>query len=254
MPSSKSSPTIPKKKLPAKKQWTAARSKPSATSATKPKLARPRGRAPVADVLRLLEKHYPDAHCELNHRNPFELLVATVLSAQCTDVLVNRVTPALFEAFPTPAQLAAADSTTVEVLLGSLNLYRTKAKNIRSLARALTDRYGGEVPRTVEALTELAGVGRKTANVVLGNAFNIPSGVVVDTHVGRLSRRFGWTAEEDPVKVEKTLQKIIPKDRWVRVSHELIFHGRRHCKARSPGCTTCFLKGLCPRRGVDDFV
>lgn len=210
---------------------------------------------PKADVplmLDLLERLYPDAHCELFHRNPFELLVATVLSAQCTDAMVNRATPALFEAYPDPASLAAADPADVESKLRSLNLFRTKAKNIRLLAAALVEKHGGRVPRTMEELVELAGVGRKTANVVLGNAFNIAAGIVVDTHVGRLSRRFGWTREEDAVRIEKDLVKIIPKDRWVRFSHELIFHGRRHCKALRPDCATCGTRDACPRIGVSD--
>lgn len=176
--------------------------------------------------------------------------MATVLSAQCTDVMVNRVTPALFEHFPSAQDLAIGDPKDIEILLGSLNLFRTKAKNIRSLANTLVEKYDGEVPRTLDELIELAGVGRKTANVVLGNAFNITSGIVVDTHVGRLARRFRWTRQEDAVKVENDLKKIIPEQRWIQISHELIFHGRRQCGARQPDCATCPLLDLCPRFGL----
>lgn len=211
---------------------------------------RPRS-APVELTLALLEEYYPNAHCELHHRNPFELLVATALSAQCTDEMVNRATPGLFDAFPGPAALAAAPLEEVELRIRSIGLYRNKAKNIRELSRVLVEKHRGEVPRTLEELVELAGVGRKTANVVLGNAFGIASGVVVDTHVARLSRRFGWTEDEDPVRIERTLCQLIPKDRWVRISHELIFHGRRVCKARNPACSECFLNEICPKREVE---
>lgn len=245
MPTSKLSRTRPKKKPLAKKQWKAVPSKRSATSAT-------RNKAPVSQVLELLEEYYPGAHCELHHETPFQLLIATVLSAQCTDVLVNKVTPALFKRFPTAKSLAKGDPAEIENLVKSVNLFRTKAKNLRSLAQTLVEKHKGEVPRTVEELVELAGVGRKTANVVLGNAFNIASGIVVDTHVARLSGRFGWTVATNPVQIEKDLQKLIPEDRWVRFSHELIFHGRRVCKARNPGCESCFLLSICPRLGVDD--
>ena len=199
-----------------------------------------------------MELHYPGAHCELHHETPFQLLVATVLSAQCTDVLVNKVTPALFRRFPDAESLAAGDPLEIEKLVSSVNLFRTKARNLKKLAEALVSQHGGEVPQNLDELVELAGVGRKTANVVLGNAFNIASGIVVDTHVGRLSARFGWTQATNAVEIEKDLQKLIPQDRWVRFSHELIFHGRRVCKARNPACETCFLEKLCPRLGVED--
>lgn len=179
-------------------------------------------------------------------------MIATVLSAQCTDVLVNKVTPALFKRFATAKSLAKGEPDEIENLVKSVNLFRTKAKNIRSLAQVLVAKHKGEVPRTVDELVELAGVGRKTANVVLGNAFNIASGIVVDTHVARLSARFGWTESTNPVQIEKDLQALISQDRWVRFSHELIFHGRRVCKARNPGCESCFLLEICPRLGVDD--
>lgn len=252
MPSSKSNLRILKKKPPAKKRWTAARSKPSATSGAKPKLPpAPKAAAERGEVLKRLRRHYPDAHCELVHENPFQLLVATVLSAQCTDVLVNKVTPGLFAELPTPAKMAAAPLEKINELVRAVNFNTTKAKNLKSLAADLVAEHGGEVPRTVDELTELAGVGRKTANVVLGNAFNIASGIVVDTHVGRLSRRFGWTKSEDALKIEEDLRAFVPQDRWVLISHELIFHGRRVCKARAPLCGSCFLLDLCPRKGVE---
>lgn len=250
MPSSKNSLRTPKKKLPAKKRWKAAPSKRSAISATKSR----RAKAPVPQVLDLLEQHYPDAHCELHHETPFQLLIATVLSAQCTDALVNKVTPALFRRFPDAKRLAKGAPEEIEKLVSSVNLFRTKAKNIKKLAEVLMEKHGGEVPPRLEDLVELAGVGRKTANVVLGNAFQIPSGIVVDTHVGRLSARFGWTQSANAVQIEKDLQVFVPKDRWVRFSHELIFHGRRVCKARNPACSDCFLEDICPRLGVEDTV
>lgn len=250
MPSSKNSLQILRKKPPAKKRWTAVPSKPSATSRTKAP-TKANKKAPVEKTLELLRQHYPDAHCELDHENPFQLLVATVLSAQCTDVMVNRVTPALFKQCPTPEKLAATPLPEVEELIRSIGLYKNKAKNIRSLAQSLVEKHGGKVPANLPDLVDLAGVGRKTANVVLGNAFNIASGIVVDTHVGRLSRRFGWTRSEDAVQIEKELQKLVPEDRWIQLSHELIFHGRRVCKARNPDCENCFLKKICPRIGVE---
>lgn len=207
-------------------------------------------RADLTTVLNRLEEHYPDAHCELLHRNPFELVIATVLSAQCTDVLVNRVTPGLFARFPDAFSLAKGDPSEIAELVRSVNFAPTKARNIRRLAEVLVEKHGGQVPRTVPELVELAGVGRKTANVVLGNAFEIPSGIVVDTHVARLSRRFGWTKSLDPVEIENDLCKVVPENRWIRFSHELIFHGRRLCKARAPECASCFLLDVCPRRGV----
>lgn len=165
--------------------------------------------------------------------------------------MVNRATPGLFAAYPGPAALAAAPLEDVESCIRSIGLYRNKAKNIRELSRVLVEKHRGEVPQTLEELVELAGVGRKTANVVLGNAFGIASGIVVDTHVARLSQRFGWTEDEDPVRIEKTLCALIPQDRWVRFSHELIFHGRRVCKARAPACSSCFMAEICPKRGVE---
>ncbi len=201
-------------------------------------------------VLKLLKKYYPDAHCALVHQNSFELLVATILSAQCTDERVNQVTPHLFEAYPNAKKMAKASIDDLELILRSVNFYRNKAKNIKACALSLVEKYEGNVPDTVERLIELSGVGRKTANVVLGNAFGIPSGVVVDTHVARLSNRLGWVRSKDPAFIEKKLCAIVPKKEWIQLSHELIFHGRQICKARSPQCQRCFLFEHCPKKGV----
>jgi endonuclease-3 len=201
-------------------------------------------------TLKLLKKYYPGAHCALNHRNAFELLVATILSAQCTDERVNQVTPYLFEQYPTAEKMAKAPVENLELLLRSVNFYKNKAKNLKSCAQSLVDRHQGQVPETLEELIELAGVGRKTANVVLGNAFNIPSGVVVDTHVARLSFRLGWVKIQDPVLIEKQLGAFVPKKNWIQLPHELIFHGRQICKARTPLCERCFLFEHCPKKGV----
>ena len=206
--------------------------------------------APRDPTIENLKRYYPDAHCALDHSNAFELLVATILSAQTTDERVNKVTPALFSAYPTPKALSEADLHDVERFIMSTNFYKNKSKNIIGMAQILVDKYGGEVPQKMEQLVELPGVGRKTANVVLGNAFNIASGVVVDTHVGRLALRLGWTQNEDPVKVEQDLIKLIPKEDWVLIAHLLISHGRKVCKARNPDCSNCFLFDLCPKRYV----
>ena len=220
-------------------------------SATKKnKTASQKSPAPVKETLENLKRFYPDAHCALDHQNAFELLVATILSAQCTDEKVNKVTPALFSAYPTAFDLAKAQLIDVERLIMSTNFYKNKSKNIIGMAQLLVDRYQGEVPQIMEQLIELPGVGRKTANVVLGNAFNITSGVVVDTHVGRLSQRLGWTEFEEPVKIEQDLMTLIPKKDWVLIAHLLISHGRKTCKARNPDCPNCFLFDLCPKRYV----
>jgi len=203
----------------------------------------------AADLQRLLRRTYPDAHCELVHRNPFELLVATILSAQCTDVRVNMVTPALFAKYPDAFRMAEAAPDDLEDLIRSTGFYRNKAKNIRAASAALVENYQGKVPRELDALTVLPGVGRKTANVVLGNAYGIDSGVVVDTHVGRLSQRLGLTKHRDPVKIEKDLMRVVPRDSWTLWSHLLIWHGRRRCFARNPDCARCELSGLCPTAG-----
>ncbi|MCC6580911.1 MAG: endonuclease III [Phycisphaeraceae bacterium] len=199
----------------------------------------------------LLEKLYPDAHCALSHRNPFELLVATILSAQCTDVRVNMVTPNLFARFPTPSAMAHATTEELEAIIKSTGFYRNKAKSILGASRLIVEKHGGNVPSTMDELLELPGVARKTANVVLGNAFGQSVGVVVDTHVGRLSRRMGLTAEEDPVKVEQELMKLFPRDRWTMLSHLLISHGRQVCDARKPKCDVCTIRPDCPHIGVD---
>jgi len=198
-------------------------------------------------MLARLAKLHPDAHCELDHRGPFELLVATVLSAQTTDVAVNKVTPALFAKYPDARALAKADAARdVEPLLSTLGMFRQKSKNVVALARKLVEDHGGEVPRTLAELVELAGVGRKTANVVLGVAFNAPEGVVVDTHVQRIAQRLGWTKNTEPEKIEKDLCALIPRAKWDLTSHVLIFHGRRICFARKPNCEGCGVNDVCP--------
>jgi endonuclease III len=201
-------------------------------------------------ALKSLKKNYPDAHCALLFKNPFELLVATILSAQCTDERVNQVTPVLFLAFPDAHKLAKADVLEIENIIRSTGFYKNKAKNLKNCAIELVEKHHGQVPRTMEELYALPGVGRKTANVVLGNAFNIASGVVVDTHVTRLANRFGWVKETDAVKIESILNELCPKSDWVMLSHYLISHGRAICSARSPKCSICFLYDACPKRGV----
>ena len=198
------------------------------------------------ELLSRLAAAYPGARCALDHRNAYELLAATILSAQCTDKRVNMVTPALFAAYPTPVALAEADQADVERIIQSTGFFRSKAKSLIGMARALVERHGGEVPCDMEALTRLPGVGRKTANVVLGNAFDANEGIVVDTHVGRLSRRLGLTRNEDPVKVEQDLIPQFPRERWTMLAHYLIEHGRAVCDARKPRCGECPLRDLCP--------
>lgn len=200
-------------------------------------------------VVDRLRKVHPDAHCELNHSNAYELLLATILSAQCTDVRVNMVTPALFKKYPVPQKLAKAPLAEVQELIKSINFFNNKAKSLIGCAQMLVEKYKGEVPRTVEELEELPGVGRKTANVVLGNAFNINTGIVVDTHVKRTAHLLGLTKQTDPAKVELDLMKIFPNDTWCEISHLLIFLGRRTCVARRPQCDLCSLKDVCPASG-----
>jgi len=206
----------------------------------------------AAVVLGRLKVEYPDAHCELDHRNAFELLCATILSAQCTDVRVNMVTPALFARYPDAASLAEASLEDVESIVRSTGFFRAKAKNLVSMATSLTRSHGGEVPRTISELTALAGVGRKTANVILGNAFDINDGIVVDTHVQRLSRRFGLTREPDPIGIERALMSLVPREDWALLSHLLIWHGRRVCDARKPRCQGCLLADVCPSVALAD--
>jgi endonuclease-3 len=198
------------------------------------------------ELLDRLPKIYPDAHCELDHTNPLELLVATMLSAQCTDKRVNLVTAQLFQCCRTAADYAAISQEELESIVRSTGFFRNKAKNIRAMAAELLAKHKGQVPDTLEALAVLPGVGRKTANVVLGNAFSKNEGVVVDTHVGRLSRRLGLTKFPDPVRIEKDLMKLFPRDSWTDFSHWLIFHGRRRCAARKPDCPNCELRDICP--------
>jgi endonuclease-3 len=199
-------------------------------------------------INRELTALYPDAHCELDFSTPLELLVATILSAQCTDKRVNMVTPVLFSRYRTAADYAAADRAEVEKIIQSTGFFRAKTNSILGLGQALCDRFGGEVPGRLADLVTLPGVGRKTANVVLGNAFGVP-GITVDTHFLRLSRRFGWTTQADPVKVELEVGSLFPRSEWTMLSHRLIWHGRRVCHARKPACGACGLAALCPSFG-----
>jgi endonuclease-3 len=206
--------------------------------------------AQVLRALAVLKRLYPEPACALVHRNAFELIVATILSAQCTDARVNLVTPALFARFPDAASLAAAEPVEVEALIRSTGFFRAKAANLIAMARQLVEVHGGEVPANLEALTALPGVGRKTAHVVLGNAFGIASGIVVDTHVKRLAFRLGLTRQTDPVKIEHDLAPIVPREEWIDFSHRLIFLGRETCLALRPRCDRCELAEFCPRLGV----
>ncbi len=204
----------------------------------------------AAFVYDLLAEEYPDAHCELDYANAYQLAVATILSAQTTDVRVNMVTPILFERYPGASDLAAARQEDVEEIIRSTGFFRNKAKNIIGFARAVMEMHEGEVPRPLDQLVALPGVGRKTANVILGNAFGVDEGVVVDTHVKRLSARLGFTRQEDPVKVERDLMELFPRERWTMLSHLLIWHGRRVCEARKPRCEECTVSRLCPSSRV----
>ncbi len=201
-------------------------------------------------ILKKLSVVYKDAKCALDHETPFQLLAATILSAQCTDERVNKVTPLLFKEFPNPQKLALADVKRIEELIFSTGFYRNKAKNLIECSKDIVKKHHKEVPQDLEALTLLPGVGRKTANVVLGNAFNIPSGVVVDTHVLRLSRRFGWIQTQNAEIAERKLQDIVPKKDWIAFPHWMIFHGRKICSARSPQCHQCFLEDLCLKKDL----
>jgi endonuclease III len=201
-------------------------------------------------ILSRLAATYPDAHCELNFSSPLQLLIATILSAQCTDKRVNLVTAELFQKYRSAADFANADLAALEQDIKSTGFYRNKAKNIKACCTALVEKHGGEVPPTMEELFQLGGVGRKTANVVLGNAFNINVGVVVDTHVTRLSNRLGLTSQTDPVKIEQELIRLVPQPQWTQFSHWLIWHGRRRCDARKPDCANCEILKLCPRIGL----
>ena len=206
--------------------------------------------APISEVITRLKKEYPDAKTELNWENPLELLVATMLSAQTTDVRVNMVTERLFEKYRTAADYAGADPAQLEEDIRPTGFYRNKARSLQGMARALLERHGGEVPRTMAGLVALPGVGRKTANVVLGNAFGVDEGVVVDTHVRRVSGRLGLTEERDPEKIERDLIRVVPEGERTLFSHLLIFHGRRVCKALKPDCPGCVLSDVCPKVGL----
>jgi len=202
----------------------------------------------AAIIFDRLLAEYPDAHCELDHRDAFELLCATILSAQCTDARVNMVTPVLFAKYPDARALAAAKSEDVEEIIRSTGFFRAKTKSLLGMSVALVERYGGEVPRSIAELVPLPGVGRKTANVILGNAFGVNEGIVVDTHVQRLSRRLGLTREPDPIGIEKELMPLFPREQWAMLSHLFIWHGRRVCFARKPNCAHCVVNEVCPSR------
>lgn len=227
---------------------------PSSVSPAAPRLTPGRARresrkarlARTAEILARLEEEYPDATCALDHRSPLELTVATILSAQCTDKRVNEVTPALFERYTDATAYARAPLPEIEEIIRSTGFFRNKAKSLKGLGQALVEDHDGAVPESMKELVELPGVGRKTANVVLGNAFGIDEGVVVDTHVGRISRHLLLTEEKDPVKVEKDLMALVPRSAWTLWSHLLIHHGRAVCKARRPACSECVLADRCP--------
>jgi endonuclease-3 len=201
-------------------------------------------------VVETLRRLYPDARCSLDYRTPLQLLIATILSAQCTDERVNKVTPALFARYRSAADFASADPRELENYIRSTGFYRAKAKNIIACCRALVERHGGELPRSLEELTKLPGVGRKTANVLLGTAWGIPAGIVVDTHVRRLARRMGLTQHTDPDKIERDLMELIPQEEWIAFGHRMIYHGRQVCLARNPRCDQCALNSFCPKIGV----
>jgi endonuclease-3 len=208
-------------------------------------------KARARKMYRVLSKSYPNVRCELDFNNPFQLLVATVLSAQCTDKRVNQTTPALFKKYKSIKKMASADQKDIERLIKSTGFFRAKAKNIKGLSQKIMVDFGGEVPDKLEQLITLPGVGRKTANVVLGHAFDTP-GITVDTHFGRLSRRFGWTKENDPVKVEFEVAELIPEEEWTNLSQRMIWHGRRVCHSRKPACGACSLSKLCPSFGIGE--
>ncbi len=200
-------------------------------------------------ILRHLKRAYPGAHCELHFSNPLELLIATILSAQCTDKLVNRVTSTLFRQYRSAGDYAVAPTSDLENAIRQLGFFRTKARSIQKCCRTLVEHHHGQVPRTMDALTQLEGVGRKTANVVLGNAFNLSEGIVVDTHVTRLSCRLSLTSQTDPMRIEMDLLELVPRENWTLFSHLLIWHGRRRCTARNPDCPHCEIRLLCPSAG-----
>ncbi|MCH7563434.1 MAG: endonuclease III [Gemmatimonadetes bacterium] len=215
-----------------------------------PRESKPKKRERAEEVYDLLSEEYPEATCELDHVDAYQLAVATILSAQTTDVRVNMVTPGLFERYPTATDLAGARKEDVEAMVKSTGFFRNKTKNIIGFAQGVVEDHGGEVPQTMAELTELPGIGRKTANVVLGNAFGVNEGVVVDTHVKRLSRLLDFSAEKTPEKIERNLMALFPNERWTMLAHLLIFHGRRVCDARKPRCEACVASHLCPSSRV----
>lgn len=238
-----------KKKRPAPKKVTRANTKAAKPSkpATTANSSRTEGTSPkrVAAILAKLDQAYPNATCELNHKNAFELLIATILSAQCTDVRVNQVTATLFQKYPDAKAFAYATSSELEQEIRPTGFFRNKTKSVMGASKGILENFGGEVPRTMEEILTLPGVARKTANVVLGTAYGIPSGIVVDTHVQRIANRLDLTRNEDPKKIEHDLMQVIPKHKWIQFSHQIIWHGRRVCQARKPKCTECNMESLC---------
>jgi endonuclease III len=229
--------TSPTKSRTAKKAKKSKTTKPGQAAGTDPKR--------VAAILAKLDEAYPDAACELKHENAFQLLISTILSAQCTDVRVNQVAETLYKKYPTPQAFAYATPSELEQDIRPTGFFRNKTKSIMGASKAVIEKFGGQVPRTMEEILTLPGVARKTANVVLGTAYGIPSGIVVDTHVQRLSNRLDLTRNEDPKKIELDLMQIIPKDKWIKFSHQIIWHGRRVCQARKPKCAECNMESLC---------
>ncbi|HUE54229.1 MAG TPA: endonuclease III [Candidatus Udaeobacter sp.] len=229
--------TSPTKSRTAKKAKKSKTTKPGQAAGTDPKR--------VAAILAKLDEAYPDAACELKHENAFQLLISTILSAQCTDVRVNQVAETLYKKYPTPQAFAYATPSELEQDIRPTGFFRNKTKSIMGASKAVIEKFGGQAPRTMEEILTLPGVARKTANVVLGTAYGIPSGIVVDTHVQRLSNRLDLTRNEDPKKIELDLMQIIPKDKWIKFSHQIIWHGRRVCQARKPKCAECNMESLC---------
>jgi endonuclease-3 len=238
-----------KKKKSAQKKTASAKARPakSSKSAKASKPARGAGTDPkrVAAILAKLDEAYPNATCELNHKNAFELLIATILSAQCTDVRVNQVTATLFKKYPDAKAFAYATPSELEMEIRPTGFFRNKTKSVMGASKAILESFSGEVPQTMEEILTLPGVARKTANVVLGTAYGIPSGIVVDTHVQRITNRLDLTRNEDPKKIEQDLMQVIPKDKWIQFSHQIIWHGRRICQARKPKCVECNMESLC---------
>lgn len=239
--------TKSRKKKSANKKSPLVKGKPAREAAKARKQGRPAGTDAkrVAAILAKLDEAYPNATCELNHKNAFQLLIATILSAQCTDVRVNQVTETLFGKYPDAKAFAYAAPSELEQEIRPTGFFRNKTKSIMGASKGILQNFGGEVPRTMEAILTLPGVARKTANVVLGTAYGIPSGIVVDTHVQRIAKRLDLTRNEDPTKIEQDLMQIIPKDKWILFSHQIIWHGRRICQARKPKCMECNLESLC---------